>query len=171
MYLFCNSRIHVITLYSSHVCAVLCVNASVLAPHMDPDYDWSPLLRGGMSQRTSKWQRGPDRGRRWCNVDLDCDEENSRSAAGWRNPIMGAQTRLAVAQMGQAEENLAQVQCVWRVGEGYIVTLHQVGSDPTSWFHLMQLGSNELAHLGLCWAYNYAQHRCYIYIYIYIYIT
>jgi hypothetical protein len=63
---------------------------------------------------------------------------------------MGAQTRLAVAQIGQAEETLAQVHCVWRVGEGYIVTLHQVGSDPTGWFHLMQLGSDELAHLGLC---------------------
>jgi hypothetical protein len=33
---FCNSRIHVITLYSGHVCVVLCVNASVLAPRMDP---------------------------------------------------------------------------------------------------------------------------------------
>jgi hypothetical protein len=32
----CNSRIHVITLYSGHVCVVLCVNASVLAPRMDP---------------------------------------------------------------------------------------------------------------------------------------
>jgi hypothetical protein len=35
MYFFCNSRIHVITLYSGHVCVVLCVNASVLAPRMD----------------------------------------------------------------------------------------------------------------------------------------
>jgi hypothetical protein len=31
----CNSRIHVITLYSGHVCIVLCVNASVLAPCMN----------------------------------------------------------------------------------------------------------------------------------------
>jgi hypothetical protein len=38
-YFFCNSRTHVITLYLSLVCAVLFVNASVLAPHMDPDYD------------------------------------------------------------------------------------------------------------------------------------
>jgi hypothetical protein len=36
MYLFCNSRIHVITLYSGDVHVVLCVNASVLAPRMDP---------------------------------------------------------------------------------------------------------------------------------------
>jgi hypothetical protein len=36
MYFFCNSRIHVITLDSGHVCVVLCVNASVLAPCMDP---------------------------------------------------------------------------------------------------------------------------------------
>jgi hypothetical protein len=36
MYFFCNSRIHVITLYSSHVCVVLCINASVLAPLIDP---------------------------------------------------------------------------------------------------------------------------------------
>jgi hypothetical protein len=37
IYVFhCNSRIHVITLYSGHVCVVLCVNVSVLAPRMDP---------------------------------------------------------------------------------------------------------------------------------------
>jgi hypothetical protein len=36
MYFFCNSRNHAITLYSGHVCIVLCVNASVLAPRMDP---------------------------------------------------------------------------------------------------------------------------------------
>jgi hypothetical protein len=35
MYIFYNSRIHVITLYSGHVCIVLCVNTLVLAPHMD----------------------------------------------------------------------------------------------------------------------------------------
>jgi hypothetical protein len=35
-YFFCNSRIHVMPLYSGHVCVVLCVNASVLAPRMDP---------------------------------------------------------------------------------------------------------------------------------------
>jgi hypothetical protein len=29
-------RIHVITLYSGHVCVVLCINTSVLAPRMDP---------------------------------------------------------------------------------------------------------------------------------------
>jgi hypothetical protein len=39
MYFFCNSRIHVITLYLGHVCVILCVNASVLAPRMDPSYD------------------------------------------------------------------------------------------------------------------------------------
>jgi hypothetical protein len=31
----CNSRIHVITLYSGHVCVILCVNASMLAPRMN----------------------------------------------------------------------------------------------------------------------------------------
>jgi hypothetical protein len=31
----CNSRIHVITLYLGHVCVVLCINASVLAPRMN----------------------------------------------------------------------------------------------------------------------------------------
>jgi hypothetical protein len=36
MYFPCNSRKHVITLYSGHVFVVLCVNALVLAPHMDP---------------------------------------------------------------------------------------------------------------------------------------
>jgi hypothetical protein len=37
IYVFlCNSRIHVITLYSSHVCVVLYVNASVLALRRDP---------------------------------------------------------------------------------------------------------------------------------------
>jgi hypothetical protein len=37
IYVFlCNSRIYVITLYSGHVCVVLCINASVLAPRMDP---------------------------------------------------------------------------------------------------------------------------------------
>jgi hypothetical protein len=35
MYFFCNSRNHVITLYSGHICVVLCINASVLAPRMD----------------------------------------------------------------------------------------------------------------------------------------
>jgi hypothetical protein len=35
MYFFCNSRIHVITLYSGHVCAVLCINASVLITRMN----------------------------------------------------------------------------------------------------------------------------------------
>jgi hypothetical protein len=37
MYFFCNSRIHVITLYLGHVCVVLCVNASMLVPRMNPD--------------------------------------------------------------------------------------------------------------------------------------
>jgi hypothetical protein len=37
IYVFiCNSRIHVITIYSGHVCVVLCVNASALAPRMNP---------------------------------------------------------------------------------------------------------------------------------------
>jgi hypothetical protein len=36
MYFFCNSRTHVITLYSGNVCVVLCVNASVLVARMDP---------------------------------------------------------------------------------------------------------------------------------------
>jgi hypothetical protein len=36
MYFFCNSRTHIITLYSSHVCIVLCINASVLTAGMDP---------------------------------------------------------------------------------------------------------------------------------------
>jgi hypothetical protein len=37
IYVFlCNSRIHVITLCSGHTCVVLCVNASVLVPRMDP---------------------------------------------------------------------------------------------------------------------------------------
>jgi hypothetical protein len=31
----CKSRIHIITLYSGHACVVLCINASVLTPHMD----------------------------------------------------------------------------------------------------------------------------------------
>jgi hypothetical protein len=35
MYLFCNSITHVISLYSDHVCDVLCVNASVLITHKD----------------------------------------------------------------------------------------------------------------------------------------
>jgi hypothetical protein len=39
MYFSCNSRTHVITLYSSHACDVLCVNASVLTTHIDHDYD------------------------------------------------------------------------------------------------------------------------------------
>jgi hypothetical protein len=34
--LCCNARIHVITRISSHVCDVLCVNASVLATCKDP---------------------------------------------------------------------------------------------------------------------------------------
>jgi hypothetical protein len=39
MYFFCKSRTHVITLYLSHVCAILCVNASVLTSQIDHDYD------------------------------------------------------------------------------------------------------------------------------------
>jgi hypothetical protein len=39
MYLFCNSRIHVITLYSGYVCDVLCIIASVMTTHNDPGYD------------------------------------------------------------------------------------------------------------------------------------
>jgi hypothetical protein len=39
MYFCCNSRTHVITLDLGHVCTVLCVNASVLITHIDPDYD------------------------------------------------------------------------------------------------------------------------------------
>jgi hypothetical protein len=35
MYFFCNSRTHVMTLYSGHVCAVLWVNASMLINCMD----------------------------------------------------------------------------------------------------------------------------------------
>jgi hypothetical protein len=34
---FCNSRTHVITLYSGHVCDVLCGNVSVLTTHINPD--------------------------------------------------------------------------------------------------------------------------------------
>jgi hypothetical protein len=30
------TRTHAITLYSGHICAVLCINASVLTSHMDP---------------------------------------------------------------------------------------------------------------------------------------
>jgi hypothetical protein len=36
IYFFCNSRTHVITLYSGHECVVLCVNVSVLTHRMDP---------------------------------------------------------------------------------------------------------------------------------------
>jgi hypothetical protein len=36
IYFFCNSRTRVITLYLGHVCVILCINALVLAPHMDP---------------------------------------------------------------------------------------------------------------------------------------
>jgi hypothetical protein len=36
MYFVCNSMTHVITLYSSHVCVVLCVNALVLTTRIDP---------------------------------------------------------------------------------------------------------------------------------------
>jgi hypothetical protein len=36
IYVFlCNSRIHVITLYSGHVCVILCINDSVLTLRMD----------------------------------------------------------------------------------------------------------------------------------------
>jgi hypothetical protein len=34
--LLCNSGIHVKTFYSGHVCVILCVNALVLAPRLDP---------------------------------------------------------------------------------------------------------------------------------------
>jgi hypothetical protein len=54
MYFFCNSRIYAITLYLGHVCVVVCINALVLAPRMDPGEDWPPLLRGGMSQLVSE---------------------------------------------------------------------------------------------------------------------
>jgi hypothetical protein len=54
MYFFCNSRIHVITLYLGHVCVVLCINALVLAPRMDPGLDWPFLLRGEMPQLVSE---------------------------------------------------------------------------------------------------------------------
>jgi hypothetical protein len=37
IYVFlCDSRTHVITLYSGHICVVLCINTSVLAPCIDP---------------------------------------------------------------------------------------------------------------------------------------
>jgi hypothetical protein len=36
MYFFCNSRTHVITLYSGHVYDALYINASVLTTRMDP---------------------------------------------------------------------------------------------------------------------------------------
>jgi hypothetical protein len=39
MYFFYNSRTHVITIYSGHVCVILCVNASVLTNSMDPGWD------------------------------------------------------------------------------------------------------------------------------------
>jgi hypothetical protein len=38
MYSFCNSRTHIITLYSGHICYVLCVNVSVLTTRMDPGW-------------------------------------------------------------------------------------------------------------------------------------
>jgi hypothetical protein len=37
MYFFCNSRTHVITIYTGHVYDVLCINALVLAARMDLD--------------------------------------------------------------------------------------------------------------------------------------
>jgi hypothetical protein len=37
IYFFCNSRMHIITLYSGHVCIVLYVNALMLTPRMDLD--------------------------------------------------------------------------------------------------------------------------------------
>jgi hypothetical protein len=49
MHFFYNSRTHVITLYSGHVCVVLCVNDSVLTTHMYPGYDKQSLLKDGMS--------------------------------------------------------------------------------------------------------------------------
>jgi hypothetical protein len=39
MYIFCNSRIDVITLYSGNICVVLCVNASMLTHRMDHGWD------------------------------------------------------------------------------------------------------------------------------------
>jgi hypothetical protein len=39
MYFFYDSRTHVITLYSGHVCDVLYIDASVLTTRMDPGYD------------------------------------------------------------------------------------------------------------------------------------
>jgi hypothetical protein len=36
MYFFCNSRTHVITPYSGHLCVVLYVNASMSITRMDP---------------------------------------------------------------------------------------------------------------------------------------
>jgi hypothetical protein len=34
------------------------------------------------------------------DVDLDDDEENSRSMVGWGNPIVRAQARLVATRMG-----------------------------------------------------------------------
>jgi hypothetical protein len=47
LYFFCNSRTHVITLYSGHVCDVLCVNALVLTTHMILVRTNHPCLRVG----------------------------------------------------------------------------------------------------------------------------
>jgi hypothetical protein len=53
------------------------------------------------------------------DVDLDDDEENSRSMVGWGNPIVRAQARLVVTRMGRARETLARVRCVWGAGVLY----------------------------------------------------
>jgi hypothetical protein len=51
MYFFCNSRIHIITLYPGHVCVVLCINASVLTPRMDLVRTDHPYLGVGCHSR------------------------------------------------------------------------------------------------------------------------
>jgi hypothetical protein len=54
MYFFCNSIIHVITLYSGDVCVVLCINASVFGTSYGSWLGLTTLLQGAMSQWRTK---------------------------------------------------------------------------------------------------------------------
>jgi hypothetical protein len=55
------------------------------------------------------------------------------------------------SSFGSRHGQVAEEALTARVGAcGYIVARVRVGSGRTSWFHLVQPGSNRLAHLSLC---------------------
>jgi hypothetical protein len=69
---------------------------------------------------------------------------------GQGNPSTGCRSGLRQLWMEAWLGRRGNPSAGWCVWCGYIVPPRQVGSVRTVWFHLVQPGSDRLAHMGLC---------------------